>query len=217
MSLLGKRVVLMDDLSWEDGEGTVEFRLTYAGLLLASNSRRDTQSARKTHKHEIRRIFHKQLKRLWEITPFLKSGKRSGSGALLFGGNSNRPDYTVDTLQQKHAHYGWNFVPLVTHDLNLSCWLDILFLRRQPPGELFKHGDIDNRLKALFDCLQIPDANQEYHNRTPEDDEMISKISVETDILLEEVKDKSDEHDARLVITARLKPYEMTLDNMQFG
>ena len=55
---------------------------------------------------------------------------------------------------------GYLFTPVVTTRLNLIAHLDILFLRPGNPGSLITHGgDIDNRLKTLFDALQIPDAN----------------------------------------------------------
>jgi hypothetical protein len=50
-----------------------------------------------------------------------------------------------------------------------------------------------------------------------EDDKLITKVSVETDQLLEFSTTASDINDARLVITIRLRPYEMHLGNMQFG
>ncbi|MGY4473741.1 hypothetical protein ACVILL_001155 [Bradyrhizobium sp. USDA 3364] len=53
----------------------------------------------------------------------------------------------------------------------MSCWLDVLFLRRQPRGSVWNHGDIGNRLKTLFDSLQIPDANQGYDTVLPADGE----------------------------------------------
>jgi hypothetical protein len=34
------------------------------------------------------------------------------------------------------------------------------------------HGDIDNRLKTLFDCLTLPDPNQGYEAETPAQDEL---------------------------------------------
>ncbi len=62
MSATQKPVVLLDNLDWEDGEGTLEFRLTYDGLLLASNTGRDERAARKAYKHTLRKRFHPQLK-----------------------------------------------------------------------------------------------------------------------------------------------------------
>jgi hypothetical protein len=121
----------------------------------------------------------------------------------------------------------FNFVPLVTQELDLICGLDILFLRPDRPGDLFWAGDIDNRIKTLLDAMRIPEADENYSARTPlpdekpffcllEEDKLITKLSVDTDRLLEPVKDANDKAEARLV-TVRLRPYELTADNMHFG
>lgn len=218
----------MDDRSWECDDGTMEFRLTYAGPLLASNTgERDTRPARKEYKRGVRKKFHSQLKRLWEIVPHLKAG-RSVRGTVWIEDGQEDLSYDVATIAAKHSHYGWNFVPLVTEQLELSCWIDILYLRRQAPGALLSSGDIDNRLKTLFDCLQVPDANQGYEAISPADDEkplfcllendrLISKVSVETDTLLQDLCTPYDENDVRLVLTIRVKPFNMNLLNLQFG
>ena|ERR1700720_2532445 len=44
---------------------TMEFRLTYEGLLLGASG----NNKRAKHKHEIRKVFHKQLRRIFEIHP----------------------------------------------------------------------------------------------------------------------------------------------------
>ncbi len=65
-------VILADDphVHWE-GE-VMEFRLTYEGILLAESVRSaEVRRARAEHKQEIRKKLHPQLKRLWEISPFL--------------------------------------------------------------------------------------------------------------------------------------------------
>ena len=49
----------------------MQFHLTYEGLLLGSS--RD--NTRPDHKHEIRRVFHRQLRRLWEGHPWLNQVK----------------------------------------------------------------------------------------------------------------------------------------------
>ncbi len=206
----------------------MEFRLTYDGLLLASNTGRDEKAARKAYKHTVRKRFHSQLRRLWETVPHLRTGHGAGEHVIWSSGGPPSLKYDAETVANKHAHYGWNFVPLVTQELRLSCWIDVLFLRRQAPGALFVHGDIDNRLKTLFDCLQVPDVHQGYEAMEPaegdrpffcllENDKLISKVTVETDVLLEDVAPKVDENDARLVITVRLRLYEMTFLNLQFG
>jgi hypothetical protein len=117
----------------------------------------------------------------------------------------------------------------VTEDLDLLCALDILFLRPDRPGDLIWGGDIDNRLKTLFDAMRIPVANEDYVNRTPasdeqpmfcllEDDKLITKIAVETDQLLQLPLGKEDDsHQVRLVIRVTVRPYDMHVGNMQFS
>jgi hypothetical protein len=55
---------------FDEGD-SMEFRLTYEGSLLATTQRNN----RVPQKHRIRQEFHKQLKRLWDIKPYLKSGQ----------------------------------------------------------------------------------------------------------------------------------------------
>ena len=209
----------------------MEFRLTYAGPLAATqgNEVGSRWSPKLQRKHEIRQRFHPQLKRLWDTTPFLKTGGRSGPSALVTEDSPEIPPYDVAGLGAKYSLYGWNFVPLVTEELNLICGLDILFLRPSAPGQLVSGGDLDNRLKTLFDALRIPEANERYADRVPDDadekpfycllsdDKLITKVSLETDQLLEFVGSGANPDDVRLVITVRLRPYEMHLGNMQFS
>jgi hypothetical protein len=71
----------------------------------------------------------------------------------------------------------------------------VLFLRREKPGKVFMRGDIDNRLKTLFDAVQMPHLGQDVGDQIPgveedpfyvllEEDELIADISVTTDLLL---------------------------------
>lgn len=226
---LPHRVVLLDDPYNQPDEGCfMQFRLTYEGLLLATQ--RDPENnqpdKRADHKHVIRRAFHAQMKHLWEIVPHLREGGGSGPSALVMGGTPLAQD--VASVSERHSLYGWNFVPLVTQELNLLCGLDILFLRPDRPGVVLRSGDIDNRLKTLFDALRIPEANERYHAKAHgpdeqpffcllEDDKLITKVSVETDQLLQFVTPQRDMNEVRLVITVTLRPYELHLGNMHFG
>ena len=101
-------------------------------------------------------------------------------------------------------------------------------MRPDKPGGVVWAGDIDNRLKTLLDALRIPEAGEDYCSRESaddespffvllEDDKLISRVSVETDRLLEPIGDKYDPHDARLVITVKHRPYELTISNMHIG
>ena len=205
----------------------MEFRLTYEGLLLGA-SRTDTRAS---HKHQIRRVFHPQLKRLWEITPHLSSASDPlpQLEILVNGERSGSPRKSRrEELADKFAYNDFRFIPLVTQDLSLICGIDILFLRPDYPGSIVSSGDIDNRLKTLFDALRIPQKGQLGYQAAPtddekpfyvllEDDKLITRLSVETDTLLQPTGERPNRNDARLVITVKLRPAELSWKNIVFG
>ena len=207
------------------GKGAfVEFRLTYEGVLYPSGN----NNPRATHKHEIRKMFHRQLKHLWEITPHLKTSTyQPPSPESAQTQSKPRLEYLAEFHTIGHDY---RFAPIVTADLSLWCGLEILFLRPQAPGKVIHSGDIDNRIKTLFDALRAPKTLTElgdYKDKhspdeTPmfcllEDDSLVSKMSIETDTLLENIAGGiPDEFDARLVITVRLRPSAVMYANMGF-
>ncbi len=201
----------------------MKFRLTYAGPLLSSGN--ENRAAKAPHKHEVRMAFHPQLKRLWEVTPFLKRGCSSYNGNTWAGVDVlPEPERMKGELAKKFQILPWNFIPLVTADMDFYCGLDILFLRNGTRKSILSQGDLDGRLKTLLDALSKPDSNQGYSARGPakgsdnplfvllEDDRQITKISVETDILLEPLDAQKPEvyadNDVRLVINVSLAPVE---------
>lgn len=107
---------------------------------------------------------------------------------------------------------GKTFVPLLTAYRGLACALDILFLRRDAPGRVIQGGDIDNRLKVLFDGLRIPvDCGEIPKSWIPEetetplfclldDDKIITTLNVTTDRLLTPVRDGEAVNDVELII-----------------
>lgn len=225
------RIVIADDPYNRPEDGPhMQFRLTYEGPLYATQHDpvRGQPDKRKEHKRVLRKRFHPQLKRLWEITPFLNTAGKSGPSFIVVSMTERESPPSRELLSRRYSMYGYNFVPLVTTDLCLICGIDILFLRPDPPGAVLRSGDIDNRIKTLLDALRLPEANEDYINNPPEDDEtpfyclleddkLITSLSVETDQLLERVNPRADMNDARLVITVRLRPYEMHLGNLAFG
>ncbi|MBL4864196.1 MAG: hypothetical protein JKY63_04805 [Rhodobiaceae bacterium] len=134
----------------------------------------------------------------------------------------------AEVLANENEKFGYRFVPLVTKDNALKCHLDILFLRPDEPGHVLKSGDIDNRLKTLVDGLRLPQSETEMtgipkpaDNENPfycllEDDSLISGISVETDMLLDEDA-RDDANKVRLVIAVEIKPYHVTMNNLSFA
>ena len=90
-------------------------------------------------------------------------------------------------------------------------------------------GDIDNRLKTIFDALRMPVSKEELGGyETPEadetpfyclltDDKLISRVSVETDTLLQPTSPQAGDNDARLIIAVKVKPVDVGWDNISFG
>lgn len=170
----------------------MEFRLTYEGTLLGATP----NNKRSGHKHEIRKVFHKQLLRFWQTHPYLKEAFH----AHPFIGRTQPEKKLFVHLAEQYTRLGYSFVPLVTADLSLLCRVDILLLRPTMPGQvIIQSGDLDNRLKTIFDALRIPNNKDElggYNEPTAdeipfcsllEDDKLISHVSIETDVLLQPV------------------------------
>lgn len=135
----------------------------------------------------------------------------------------------VPYLSDKFNKYGYNFVPLVSEFFVLNCSISILLLRPDSPGKIIKSGDLDNRLKTVFDALRMPQSREELggfehpsDDESPmycllEDDRLVTHVSVETDTLLEPVSDAPNDNDTRLVIKVDISPYFLTRENSVFG
>src|SRR4051794_25157580 len=106
----------------------MEFRLTYAGRLHSNNERRERQRSLKVH--ELRKVFHRQLKVLWDSHPVLAEVKRSGStlsGSTVYVVSASE---TI-SLKQTFEREGFNWLPLVTRENGLICSVDILLTRAE--------------------------------------------------------------------------------------
>ncbi len=200
----------------------MEFTLHYRGSLKAKGD--------PEHKHELRCHFHRQLRELWNQLPL----STVRDDAL----NPNPPDlsqkeYGSDNLRRLAEITpfpslikpvgAFNFVPLISQKLAMVAELKVTLLRPEPPGAIITQGgDIDNRLKTLFDALKIPNKNALPAGSCPrpdenpfhcllEDDNLITSISVSTDRLLEQVGDKSE---VILVIYVLTKVTASTVNNI---
>lgn len=163
----------------------MDFTLYYRGELKANG--------RPADKHAIRRQFHLQLRDLWGHLPL-----------SVFAKNLLRVPQPNDLgiFVQRH---GFIFAPLVSEKLGLVAELNIRLLWPAAPGAIITSGgDIDNRLKTLLDALKYPsEATALPANVLPgedespfycllEDDSLVTKLSVETDRLLEKVSSKAE-------------------------
>jgi len=156
----------------------MQFTLIYRGPL-KSNARPDA-------KHQLRQQFHLQLRELWKEYPL------NGYGAWL---QPLSPSNQLSVLCTKH---GFTFAPLVCASMHAVAELDIQLLWPQAPGSIITSGgDIDNRLKTLFDALKVPSeptalpvGAAPQPDETPffvllEDDSLITRVNVEVDRLLD--------------------------------
>jgi hypothetical protein len=69
----------------------------------------------------------------------------------------------------------FHFAPLVSSALGWEtiASLEILLLRPTQPGDLINTGgDLDNRMKTLFDALRLPAAGELPKDEMPSEDEM---------------------------------------------
>ena len=108
-----KRFLAFDPEFIGDGEH-VRFRLTYEGELFGSS----TKTPRAPHKHEIRKKFHPQLKRLWEIEPNLVATKTYDKSLSYEEQQlSAKPGWA--RLADLYSRNGYRFVPLATKEDSL--------------------------------------------------------------------------------------------------
>ncbi len=80
-------------------------------------------------------------------------------------------------------------------------------------------GDIDNRLKTLFDALRIPDKKEQVRNHVPSDEEnpihvlltddtLVTGVKITTDQLLMLPEKLYDSNQVFLMIHVGLTPYQ---------
>ncbi len=201
----------------------MRFHLVYSGPLSGSGN----SSKKPSEVLEIRRRLSAQLKYLWDVDASLK---RLRQDAIVVKDPAGRlttahspvevmrdlekypaQDYEID-LCQNLQFKGSFFQPLVRESLRLNCELDILFLRQEDPGSLvLQGGDLDNRIKTLFDALRMPcnddrpkeDQDEETVFTLLESDTLVSALKIDTARLLFPSTTKPNE--VHLVIEVKLK------------
>ena len=181
----------------------MQFRLMYDGVLPSNGSPIDKQ--------RIRRALHPQLEELWTHPPL--SGCRQ---YLNYPADENEPTVI-------HRVGDFNFATLVCAELDLFAELEIVLLRPTNAGALIRQGgDIDNRLKTLFDALRAPHSTNELPaNDVPaagedplfcllDDDERIVSLTVSADRYLA----APDERSVRVDMLVRTRPERGTWANL---
>lgn len=187
--------------------------LIYDGLLPSASN-----SSRLKEKWAIREKLHPQLEAVWRDHPAVSKWMASYPVAA---DEASNPESKGTGLLSVFAIGDERFVPLVTKRLDMSCYLNILFLRSARPGGVVGDGgDIDNRLKTLFDALRMPLRESELlrpalsssSSSSPmlprpyfcllEDDSLISGFQIKTEQLFYPVPQSADA--VRLIIEARI-------------
>ncbi len=208
----------------------MEFRLLFEGRLPSGGNA--------VEKHTIRKSFHPQLRRLWHVNNNLRQlatnswtplPQLNGVDLPSLPTADERLELGLAAIGKKWNRAGYNLVPLVTPDMALRCSVDIVFLRPEDDRGILKNGDIDNKLKTLFDALRMPESAAETGNAVPDadddplfvllqDDGLISEVKVATDQLLmlpNERRIRSD--DAHVIIHVRLNHRNARTFDNYFG
>jgi hypothetical protein len=174
----------------------VELHLTYKGPLPSTKDRRKRALART----EIRCQLSTQLEQCWKTTPILRDSLSLLEPATVKGDRMVIISGLLGPWVVRFA--GVEFIPLVIRPKGMSCHLNIKLLCPQGPGAIVHGGDIDNRLKTLFDGLRMPHKDEEVGNIPTghrifsllEDDALITKLSVRAAKLLDPIEPGKESH-----------------------
>lgn len=214
---------------------TMKFTLVYDGDLPASGNSPKTVAVSR-----IRNVFHDQFADLWQSHIVCRQLARTARvykermvvGRVPIWDPQNRnydepvvpinPERQIDLVGPIAVDGVGSFVPLVRKSLYVTAALDIQFLRHEDPGALvLQGGDLDNRLKTLFDALRMPSAVEGARGDTPtadplwcllESDTLISDFSVKTGRLLGDPTKKP--HAVRLWIDVTVKVLRVIDQNL---
>jgi hypothetical protein len=204
----------------------MRFRLTYDGPLKAAGS-----STRAAEKWIIRRALHPQLAELWDVDPVLNGHALAYTLELpkniseVFKKRDTRPNPVKqrEMLRTPIKIGEHNCIPLIRNSLSLTCGLDILFLRKEGPGSLISMGgDLDNRIKTLFDGLRMPTPDEGRAEKSDcdplfcllEDDALITDLTIRTDRLLS--RPDAPKSEVRLIIEVTILPTKVSPSNSGF-
>jgi hypothetical protein len=180
-------------------ETSVDVILTYRGPL-PTCSRTDSRAVEKA---TLRQHFSIQLERHWQQNKSLSDKLDSlMEPATIEKGRFLKPVSLISNFYRIYLELGsCRFIPLIARLQRELCDLEIRWLRNEAPGAIYCSGDIDGRLKTLFDALRIPHDEKEAilsrQNKAScfcllEDDSMIRNLTIATGRLLEPMENSSD-------------------------
>jgi hypothetical protein len=102
-------------------------------------------------------------------------------------------------------------VPVVTRKSEFTIDVKVHFYRREDPGSILHGGDLDNRIKTLFDALRMPHSPDEITDAPAdgesrrlycllEDDSLITSVAVEAHRLWQPASEGRGDTDVRLAV-----------------
>ena len=190
----------------------MRFRLVWQGPLVATGNK-----SRPVEVAKIRHDLSSQFQNLWDTHNSLQVlreycwVRQPGDTNLIMDPSAKtprqlaekRPNLGMINLCEPISVGNKTYTPLIRASLHLNCELDILFLRQEDPGQLvLQGGDIDGRIKTLFDALRVPSLEEQNKASLPDEerlfcllksDALISAFKVETDRLLFPKTEKANE------------------------
>lgn len=194
----------------------MRFILKYAGEDLKSSG---NSQSRTEEKQLLRAHWHVQLKEIWDASNVLRHIDRSKLPEPVskqdvwdVGDEKLVSDVPLKGfMYRRKLHDSW-FVPLITPRMEAQCRLAILLGRPTKPGKLiYEGGDIDGRLKTLFDSLAVPknveqvssgDCSLTEYLCLLGDNSLITDVSIESYQLLGEKRPHWVDIHAEVAITA---------------
>lgn len=182
----------------------MRFELLFFGKIPSGNKGFKPQFA-----WDFRKQMHDQLQNLWKIRPLNNE----------FRGWSEEPKNAKtgqgSAILERFDH---KFITLIHEDAKLACSLNIHFY--EPTGTLGVANDVidvDNKLKKLFDVLQLPQTKKAINPDLLEpqycllsDDQLIWEVAVQRHRLLRKVNESN--HFTRIEV--QILPSTVTMSNI---
>jgi len=196
----------------------VNFVIRYRGPLPSNGNAED--------KHRIRVVIHPQLQTLCTHEPLLKQALEPNLPEGRMRGSDVDVPRPLEALFWFARLNGFQVVPLIHRPHELACSLEVMFLRRERPGAILRGGDLDNRLKTLFDALRMPQTAAEVGASAREaderlycllqDDSLVTRVSVSTFQLLEPLASGEHRDTVELLIQVAVQSTFPMVGNVGF-
>jgi hypothetical protein len=134
----------------------MDITLTYAGSLPPRGKSKSGLQAI----WNIRNVLSPQLEHFYTTNPVLNP--------QLASGGSSQTRAAAMAVRAPIKVEGFDFVAIARPNLGLGCRIDMDMLVNHQPGSIITHGgDLDNRIKTLFDALRVPRGKDEIKHYNP--------------------------------------------------